>query len=91
LAGFQRSGRRSWYAILARWQIVAERWPISARQIVSLRLRMHSSQLRTWLAAGFFAKSAATGFVPAWATSSERLHQELTVGPSTKPAPSPPR
>jgi endo-alpha-1,4-polygalactosaminidase (GH114 family) len=34
--------------------------------------------------ADFFAKSAAAGFVPAWATSSERLHQELTIGPGAK-------
>ena len=30
--------------MLPRWQIVAERWPVSAGQIVSLPLRMHSSQ-----------------------------------------------
>jgi endo-alpha-1,4-polygalactosaminidase (GH114 family) len=41
--------------------------------------------------AAFFEKSAAAGFVPAWATSSERLHQELTVGLALKPAERPPR
>jgi endo-alpha-1,4-polygalactosaminidase (GH114 family) len=34
--------------------------------------------------AGFFEHSTAAGFVPAWATSSERLHQELTAGPAIK-------
>ncbi len=31
--------------------------------------------------AGFFHKSAEAGFVAAWATSSNRLHEELTEGP----------
>ena len=31
--------------------------------------------------ADFFQKCAAAGFIAAWATSSERLHEELTSGP----------
>jgi hypothetical protein len=35
--------------MLARWQIAAERAPISAVQMGSLRLAMQSNQLRAWL------------------------------------------
>ena len=38
--------------MLPRWQMVAERWPTSAGQMVSLRLRMQSSQFWWWFFEG---------------------------------------